>query len=110
MTIVTATPYPNMTLPELRAEHAQWVAATRPGGPMANLEPAHCCRDIVATWIARREREEMAAAGTAKDFSCQDCGTAVEMLAPVRRDAPDLRCTCGGALVADELAAASVAA
>lgn len=101
MSIYTAPSYSQMTLDELRVEHTRWVAATRAGGCAASLEPAHSCRDIVATWIARREREDMAIHGTAKFFVCQDCACVVEMFRPVRRDAPDLTCSwCGGEMAA----------
>jgi hypothetical protein len=106
MSIVSAPPFDQMTLSELYAEHSRWVAATRPGAPMCGMERAHGLRDQAATWISRRERE----AGFERCFSCAACHAAIEFLGPVRRDAPDLRCTCGGELVADEPTPASVAA
>ena len=106
MTLPNPTPYSDMTLPELRTEHARWVMATRPGAAMADVEAAHACRDMAATWVARREREDMAIHGTAKFFVCQDCACVVEMVRPVRRDAPDLVCSaCHGVLVACEVEA-----
>ena len=59
--IITVTPFAKMTLPELRVEHAQWVRATQAGAWGCYFQNAHDCRDIMATWIARREREKMEA-------------------------------------------------
>ena len=57
MAIVTAKPFDQMSLAELRAEHSRWVDFTRIGGPAGVHEEAYATRDILATWIARRERE-----------------------------------------------------
>jgi hypothetical protein len=50
-------PFDQMTLAELRAEHAQWVKATQAGAWGCFYQNAHDCRDVLARWIARRERE-----------------------------------------------------
>jgi broad specificity phosphatase PhoE len=55
--IITAKPFEQMTLTELRAEYLKWILATRPGAWGARYENAHIVRDTLATWIARRERE-----------------------------------------------------
>ena len=55
--IIKVKPFAKMTLAELRAEHVQWVKATLPGAWGCYFQNAHDCRDVLATWIARRERE-----------------------------------------------------
>ncbi len=55
--IITVKPFDQMTLPELRAEHRQWVLATQASAWGEHYENAHICRITLATWIARRERE-----------------------------------------------------
>lgn len=56
MAIVNPKTFDQMTLAELRAELAHWERwATTLGGSALAL--AIDCRDLCATWVARRERE-----------------------------------------------------
>lgn len=55
--IITCKPFAEMTLRELWREYLKWVEATRPGAWGEHYERAHSVRDLLATWIARRERE-----------------------------------------------------
>ena len=53
----TVKPFDQMSLDELREAHAGMVACTRQGAWAYYIENAHITRDLLATWIARRERE-----------------------------------------------------
>lgn len=50
-------PFDQMTLPELRSAHARMVACTRRGAWAQDIEEMHVTRDVLATWVGRRERE-----------------------------------------------------
>lgn len=65
MAIVTDKPFETMSLADLRAELAQWKAATAPGGSCVHLPIAHDCREVCAAWVARREAEAREARGEA---------------------------------------------
>jgi len=60
MSLVSCKPFGEMTLPELRADYLRFAAATAPDGFAHNHPSWHDIRDTLATWIARREREEQA--------------------------------------------------
>ena len=62
MGIIVCKDFSEMTLPELREEHARWVKATARGGWAYFYGKAHDTRDELAGWIAHREREAGAAA------------------------------------------------
>lgn len=58
--IITAKPYSQMTLPELRAEYLRFdalLSLTAARGPRAKV--AGVC-DLLARWIAKREGERAA--------------------------------------------------
>jgi hypothetical protein len=60
--IVTAKPYREMSLAELRAEYLRWSELLGHTTVASARESVIDCRAICATWIARRERDgEMAA-------------------------------------------------
>jgi hypothetical protein len=100
MSVVTAVPFDQMSLPQLREEAAFWnraVVNAISAGALFDLTKRK--RDEIAAWLKRRERE----AGLIAFFACDDCGVSIELLAPVHLPAHGLACLdCGGAMAPSE--------